>query len=94
MPTNKIEKTRGWIKDIIYVLVIVVGVFYHFYDKSAENALESANIKQNTEAIQGLTSTIDKLNENMVQDAEFKGGVLQYMKSTDKELQYLKERLP
>jgi len=88
------NKTRSWIKDIIYIFLFLCAVAGYFIDRASTNATETATVKSNTEAIYSLTKTMDKFNDNMVEDAEFKGKVLQYMISTDKDITYIKQRMP
>lgn len=74
------EIIRKWLKDIIYVILFLIAAGGWLSSEISEKQAVKDTINNNTVALEGIKSSIDKINNFMLEQQKLNGKFEQHMK--------------
>ena len=82
MPISKIilpKISMSIIKDVIYILTIIIGVLFYFRDKAAKEAVHEAQDKVMVENQLNILNKLKEIDVKFEKQAETNGKILMYI---------------
>ena len=82
--TNVYQKYLVYLKDVVYIIGLVIALYGWISAKSKNSAIMETTIKYNTEAVNKLQNFVEKQTDINNRQAELNGKVIQFMQQNSR----------